>query len=50
MKTIQLVNGAPHRTAAWFGRLGFAGFVFFLAKGLLWLGVPVLLELWASRQ
>lgn len=27
----------------WLRRLGFAGFLFFLAKGLLWLTVPLLL-------
>lgn len=27
----------------WLKRLGLAGFLFFLAKGLLWLSVPVLL-------
>jgi len=27
----------------WIGRLGVAGALFFLLKGLVWLGVPVLL-------
>jgi hypothetical protein len=34
-------NDAPH-LPAWLRRLGFAGFLFFLAKGLLWLTVPCL--------
>jgi hypothetical protein len=32
----------------WIRRLGFWGFMFFLAKGLLWLALPTLLALWAS--
>ena len=28
------------------GRVGFAGFMFFLVKGLLWLSVPVLAANW----
>ena len=27
----------------WFARIGLAGFVFFLVKGLLWLAVPALI-------
>jgi len=29
-------------TATWIKRVGFWGFIFFLAKGLLWLIVPAL--------
>lgn len=29
--------------ARWFARLGVAGFVFFLVKGLLWLTIPALI-------
>ena len=28
------------------GRIGFAGIVFFTAKGLLWLSIPVLFAQW----
>lgn len=31
------------RRLLWLRRLGFAGFLFFLAKGLLWLTLPLLL-------
>ncbi len=31
------------RSAAWIRRLGAAGFIFFFAKGLLWLLVPALI-------
>jgi hypothetical protein len=30
------------RAGAWRARLGVAGFLFFLAKGLLWLAAPLL--------
>lgn len=30
----------------WLRRLGFAGFMFFLIKGLLWLTVPAALAVW----
>ena len=33
----------PPRAASWLRRLGMAGFLFFLIKGLLWLLVPALL-------
>lgn len=33
---------APRRRTSW-GRLGLAGFLFFLIKGLLWLVLPALL-------
>jgi hypothetical protein len=36
---------ADPRTCAWFKRLGLAGFLFFLAKGLLWLALPALLAM-----
>ena len=47
MKTVQLRPtrpdaGAP-APARWVQRLGVAGFLFFLIKGLLWLAVPALL-------
>ena len=32
----------------WIKRLGLWGFLFFLAKGLLWLLVPALIAFWAS--
>jgi len=31
------------RNKAWGGRLGAAGFLFFLMKGLLWLAAPLLI-------
>jgi len=34
---------APQETARRWQRLGVAAFLFFLAKGLLWLAVPLLL-------
>lgn len=37
-------------TRAWFKRLGFAGFLFFLAKGLLWLAVPALLAMFGMSE
>jgi len=38
------------RTVRWIRRLGVAGFLFFLVKGLLWLIVPALVArgLWSS--
>ena len=33
----------PSRGGSWLRRLGVAGFLFFLIKGLLWLIVPALL-------
>ncbi len=39
-----LAAAALRRRAPW-ARLGFAGFLFFLAKGLLWLIVPAVLWL-----
>ena len=41
---------AGPRTRAWFKRLGFAGFLFFLAKGLLWLAVPALLAMFGLSE
>lgn len=38
------------RTRAWFKRLGFAGFLFFLVKGLLWLAVPALLTMFGMSE
>lgn len=37
----------PNRFAKWVKRFGFAGFMFFLIKGLLWLLVPVLIAYFA---
>jgi hypothetical protein len=37
------------RLRHWLGRLGVAGFAFFLIKGLLWLTVPALLAYWARE-
>ncbi len=34
---------ARRRVPAWLTRMGFAGFLFFLVKGLLWLLIPALL-------
>lgn len=33
----------------WLKRLGLAGFLFFLAKGLLWLALPTLLVVFGGR-
>lgn len=33
--------------ASWIARLGFAGFMFFLIKGLLWLIVPAVIGWYA---
>lgn len=30
----------------WLRRIGFAGFIFFFIKGLLWLTVPAAIALW----
>lgn len=35
----------PHSRLAWLKRLGMGGFLFFLAKGLLWLTVPAMLTM-----
>jgi hypothetical protein len=47
MKTVQLRPLRPELSARgggrWLSRLGVAGFMFFLIKGLLWLAVPALL-------
>ena len=37
----------PSRLGARLRRLGFGGFVFFLAKGMLWLAIPAVLRLLA---
>jgi hypothetical protein len=36
----------PKPIARWAARLGVAGFLFFLIKGLLWLAVPALVVAW----
>ncbi len=49
-------DGKPFGTApghsvirsSWIRRLGVAGFLFFLIKGLLWLAAPGLLLLWGQ--
>ena len=33
--------------AVWFKRLAAAGFLFFLIKGLVWLGIALALVLWS---
>ena len=41
------MNAATHlRFGNLLGRIGFAGFVFFTVKGLLWLGLPLLAAHW----
>jgi len=35
--------------ASWWKRLGVAGFLFFLVKGLLWLAVPALAVLFGAE-
>lgn len=39
----QTLPGSGRRPPTWLRRLGLAGFLFFLIKGLLWLLVPALL-------
>ena len=34
----------------WFRRLGVAGFLFFLIKGLMWLALPALIALWRHLE
>jgi hypothetical protein len=36
------------KTKTWVKRLGVAGFLFFLIKGMLWLIVPALLVWWGA--
>jgi hypothetical protein len=43
MRDILHTNEQQGRHALWAKRLGMAGFLFFFAKGLLWLTVPSLL-------
>jgi len=40
----------PAGPRRWLGRVGFAAFLFFLIKGLLWLLVPALLVGWRWLQ
>lgn len=40
-------NKSANFLAKWVKRLGFAGFMFFLIKGLLWLLVPALVAYFA---
>lgn len=50
MEPITANTNTPSVETNWFARLGIAGFLFFLVKGLLWAGVPVLLNLWSMRH
>ena len=43
MRASQTVTDPPLRARSPWARLGFAGFLFFLLKGLLWLLVPAVL-------
>jgi hypothetical protein len=36
------------KAKTWIKRLGFWGFIFFLAKGLLWLAIPALIAMLAT--
>ena len=38
------------RVPNWIKRLGFAGFLFFLVKGLLWLLIPALIAIFATNS
>jgi hypothetical protein len=40
--------GARRATRGWLRKLGAAGFLFFLIKGLLWLVVPAALVAWQA--
>lgn len=42
------IFAADHGRAAWLKRLGLAGTLFFLIKGLLWIIVPALLAWFGS--
>jgi hypothetical protein len=39
-----------HLGTRWFRRLGLAGFLFFLIKGLMWLMLPGLIALWRHLE
>ena len=41
----ETVPSPDHKATPWLKRLGLAGFLFFLIKGLLWLSLPALLVL-----
>jgi hypothetical protein len=41
-------SGRQSSPMAWIRRLGWAGFCFFLIKGLLWLAAPGLILWWRS--
>ncbi len=41
-------DDAQKSSRTWLKRLGWAGFLFFLIKGLLWLIVPAILVWWGS--
>ncbi len=45
MKTMNGVLFEPKLHSAWLKRIGVGGFLFFLAKGLLWLAVPAVLAM-----
>jgi len=41
-------SSSKPRVPRWIARLGVAGFLFFLVKGLLWLAVPAIIVAWRS--
>lgn len=45
MKTMNAAVVSPKTSPAWLKKLGVGGFLFFLAKGLLWLTVPAMLAM-----
>jgi hypothetical protein len=45
MKSTNAAIAQPKAPPAWLKRLGVGGFLFFLAKGLLWLTVPAMLAM-----
>ena len=45
MKTMNVEYAESKFQSIWLKRMGIAGFLFFLAKGLLWLAVPALLAM-----
>lgn len=38
----------PGGGVVWLKRLGFAGFMFFMIKGLLWLAIPAVVIVWRA--
>lgn len=45
MKTVNAAVVSPKAPPAWLKKIGVGGFLFFLAKGLLWLTVPAMLAM-----